>query len=357
VGIPLLVATGFFRRKRPLPREWSSLAVLKTAAIGDTILLSAALSDLRRSFPAARIVLLTGSDNYEAGRLLRGMDEVVRLDVRRPLRSLLLLRERAFDLFLDFGSWPRLDAVLATFSRSRWVAGFETPGQFRHCGFDLAVPHSGALHELENYRNLLRTLGVEPSALPAISPGWAPKGGAAPGLPYAVFHPWPGGFRKEFKEWPFDRWIRLAVALSRLGYRVVVTGGVLDRERSEEMAGRGREAGADVRTGGEDLSLSGTAAILRDAAFLVTVDTGVMHLGAALGIPMVALQGPAPSRRWGPLSDRAIVLESPCPGCGYLNLGFEYPDDPPDCMGAITEEMVLGAVRALIASRGEGSPS
>jgi heptosyltransferase-3 len=76
---------------------------------------------------------------------------------------------------------------------------------------------------------------------------------------------------------------------------------------------------------------------------MVSVNTGIMHLAAAMNVPLVALHGPTSARRWGPLGPHTVALESPCQGCGYLDLGFEYKRQPRDCMNAISYRMVREA--------------
>jgi ADP-heptose:LPS heptosyltransferase len=95
--------------------------------------------------------------------------------------------------------------------------------------------------------------------------------------------------------------------------------------------------------------LAETAMEIARAAAVVCVNTGVMHLAAALNTPLVALHGPTNPVRWGPLSADAITVAPPSDsGGGYLNLGFEYPANPPDCMAAITlEEVLIGLRKAL----------
>ena len=65
-------------------------------------------------------------------------------------------------------------------------------------------------------------------------------------------------------------------------------------------------------TAGE-LDLMQLAALVAGAALLVCGDTGVAHLGTALGTPSVLLFGPVPPSRWGPLADpeRHTVLWRP----------------------------------------------
>src|SRR4030067_2955272 len=88
--------------------------------------------------------------------------------------------------------------------------------------------------------------------------------------------------------------------------------------------------------------LRDTAIVLKSPVLLVTVNTGIMHVGAALGVPLVALHGPTSSKRWGAYMKNGcqIAIESPIPGCGYLNLGFEYPANPPRPLEGIPSESV-----------------
>jgi heptosyltransferase I len=87
--------------------------------------------------------------------------------------------------------------------------------------------------------------------------------------------------------------------------------------------------------------LAQTAALLAHSRLVVSVDTGIMHLAAALDLPLIALHGPTSSKRWGPISKNAVAIDSPDPHAGYLYLGFEPPAGPSRCMEAITYERVL----------------
>jgi ADP-heptose:LPS heptosyltransferase len=131
------------------------------------------------------------------------------------------------------------------------------------------------------------------------------------------------------------------------GYGVAITGGPSDITASGALAKK--MEGPAISFAGS--SLLETIKILASAAGVVAVNTGVMHLAAALDRPLVALHGPTNRDRWGPLSHHAISLGPGAPeGCAYLDLGFEYPANPPDCMNLITVEEVSAAVRSLIKS-------
>jgi heptosyltransferase-3 len=62
---------------------------------------------------------------------------------------------------------------------------------------------------------------------------------------------------------------------------------------------------------------------------------------------VVGLHGPTSEARWGPIGPYAVAISAQGPGCGYLNLGFEYPARC-DCMLRITVEQVLAKCRAIL---------
>ena len=336
-GIPLVLALRRWRR-RPPPQRPGAVGLLKTNAIGDTVLVSGIVQDLRNALPRARLVLLVGPNNRDVARLIPGADDVVELPIHRPDRASRLLREQRLDALLDLGSWPRINAVLARLSGARYTAGFRTAGQHRHHVYDGVIDHSPTLHEIDNYRRLVGLLGVATGARPRLATNGA---GSHDEAPYAILHAWPGGTRRDLKQWPTPRWVELAGLLVRRGLRVELTGGPGDVEPARALA---RACGDGATSLAGELSIAELANRLSRASLVVSVDTGVMHMASALDVPLVALHGPTAPSRWGPLSPRGVAVASPEPGSGYLNLGFDYPDDPPASMEAISVEAVVEAV-------------
>lgn len=344
-GIPAIAVLGCARRKRALPVKIETIGVLRTVAIGDTVLMSAVIADLRIAFPRARLIFFPGPSNFEMAEMLEGIDAVVKVPTRNLVAGLKAVRSVSLDVMIDFGPWPRLDALLTLFSRAAFTVGFRTSGQHRHFGYDVSVEHSSQIHELENYRRLVRELGVKTVNAPRLQ---APAIARAFQGEYAVFHLWPGGKRKELKQWPADEWLRLIEEFTSRGVSVVLTGAPADRQNNDALISSMSTPHRLAVRNAAGLSLRQTAATLAAASLVVSVNTGVMHIAAALGTPLVALHGPTSSKRWGPLSRRAIIIDSPLQGCGYLNLGWEYPSRPPDCMKCIRYERVREACLALL---------
>lgn len=87
-------------------------------------------------------------------------------------------------------------------------------------------------------------------------------------------------------------------------------------------------------------SLQETAAILRRCDLLVSNDGGVMHLGAAMGVPTVGLFGPASPRQWAPRGPRATFVQGhdlPCRPCIRSYRGAP----PPRCTNPIVSQCML----------------
>ena len=146
---------------------------------------------------------------------------------------------------------------------------------------------------------------------------------------------------------PIDSWRQLAKEVAARGYDIVLTGGPGDVPIADELVRTWSEAGVRVHSAAGG-SWPDSLTWLGFAAGVISVNTGVMHVGAALGTPTLALNGPTSGMRWGPRGPFTRSVASPMVPDGYLNLGFEQDDRYRDCMSAITVEMVLEAWDALM---------
>jgi heptosyltransferase-1 len=135
--------------------------------------------------------------------------------------------------------------------------------------------------------------------------GFDRAGLAVSGRSYAVLlH----GTARPDKEWPEANWIALANAIGRNGLDLVLPWGTsVERERAERIAARHPRAHV-----GEHQPVDAVARQIAGAAFVVGVDTGLIHLASALGVPLVAILVHPRSRLTVPVgSGRIAVLEAP----------------------------------------------
>src|SRR5439155_9724592 len=110
------------------------------------------------------------------------------------------------------------------------------------------------------------------------------------------------------RRWPLERWSAVGRALSkRGGAQLVIVGTASDggSELSQQLPGALNLTG---RT-----ALAQLAAVLEQCELFIGADSGVMHVAAAAGVPLVALFGSTNAKAWGPWrpdGKPCVVLES-----------------------------------------------
>ena len=355
-GIPVLAALGAARHARGLhhvPSGWKTIGLVKTVGIGDTVLLSSVIHDIRDARPDARIVLFVSANNAGFARLLDDVDEVVVLPVRNIPGAVRLLRAQHCDVVVDFGAWPRLESLFTVLSGADCTVGMRTKGQHRHYAYDVVVDH-GTGHEIDNYRRLVAAVGIDSTSTPALHAD--PAASRPLATRYVVFHLWPGGANFDERSWPADRWRAVAAAMNDRGFEVVLTGGPGDVRPTAALVTDWRALGIRARSAA-GATPAETLVWLRFASGVISVNTGVMHLAAAVGTPIVALNGPTPVARWGPVGALSRSVVSPMVPEGYLNLGWEQDDRFRNAMSAITVDTVVSAWDDLMAEVDDGDAS
>lgn len=340
-GIPLVILYGLFRKKHEFPgKPWNQIGILATAAIGDTIILSAVLKDLVEQNPKSKFYMFVGESNFGISRMACSEITIISIPVSNPVKAVKIIQKYGnFDLWLDFGPWPRINAVISALVSSKHTLGFMTPGQHRHYAYDSTVIHSAENHEIDNLRRLVESVGVHSTSVPKITGYSRPEIDSD----YLVIHMFPGGYKSSYKEWSADNWILLINGLTERGITVVLTGAGKDEAGAEIVYESCKKQEMIINKAGK-MNLLETAGYLEHARTVVSVNTGIMHLAAALGTPLIALHGPTNVDRWGPLSERAVNFTASSRSSGCLHLGFEYDSRDRNSLDTVDPEEVLISV-------------
>jgi len=366
LGPPIIAMRAAFDvRQRPCDQRVSNrsprIALVKTESIGDTLLTEPLIKSIKHAHPVGAITYICMSNNADAVRGLDGIDEIIIFDLGAPLRSLCrLTRLRPFDVVIDCGSWARINSVIATTVPAACRVGFRTASMHRHYAYDIVVDHDSGIHELDNYRNLLRAAGITPQrSAPRYVIGRQAAGTPVFPLPslgeYVVLHIHPGGAQRHLKCWPDAQWIELGRRLIGAGIRIYISGGRGDAVDAGRMANL--IDGVHCASLAGQLSLDQTAQLIAGSRLLVTVDTGIMHLGAAVGANVISLHGPTSPRRWGGIgrSVTPVCTTARCAPC--INLGFDSPCRHGGCMDLITVDAVFTQAAEHLKRTGRGRPS
>lgn len=352
LGVPVLFALGMFHRKRAPIKIYEisapKIVLIKTAAIGDTVVLSAMVDEIKQQYPKSQITVVCSKNNLAMVQLLRGVDDIYVFMMNHPLQSFVELRRLGrFDLLLDFGPWPRINGIISWMLHADYKVGFRRAHMYRHYAYDRWTQHLDTLHEIDNYRNVLRAAGIQTSGMQPFFPPLHHR--VIEEDPYVVFHQYPGGAMEEQRKWAEDKWVELGQKLyQKYCARILISGAKVDQSGAEHTEALLREQGIPANSIAGKYSLDSMIDILAHATLVVSVNTGIMHLAAAVRVPLVALHGATSEKRWGPLSDKAVVVKSgePCQPC--ISLGFESDCTDPVCMQNITVDMVLRAAETLL---------
>lgn len=332
-----------------------SLAIRLPNWLGDTVMAEPTVRALRRAHPEARVLLAGPWASVLGGQ---GLADTLVTYPRAWAGRL-----AAADIVRRFA--PDAALVLPNSFESALVAWYW--GASRRVGFDagarallltdaLALP-SPRRHQIDEYLMLAERCGAETrdgarNHEPTLS---APARDAverreARALLDAVgarhdrlavgIHL--GAAYGPAKTWPAERVVDLCRLLGDVGVCAVLLGTEAEGATAAAIA---RETAASSLVGRDRPAL--LPALLAELDALVSGDTGVAHLAAALGAPVVTLFGPTDPARSAPRG-RAVALTHPvpCAPCFYRVCPIEHP-----CLRELGGDRVRDAVLALLDAR------
>lgn len=273
----------------------ADILFIKTSSLGDVIHHMPALTEARRQRPHDRLVWLVEEPFVPLVRLHPAVDDVIPVAWRRWRKSLLspaTWREIAahkrqvgasrYDIVIDSQGLSRT-GVISRFAHGT-RHGYDSQSikePLASAFYDVRHRVGRELHAVDRNRILTgRALGYEPQGAPDFGLDRAKL--ACPANRYAVFlH----ATAQAQKQWPEENWIALGQTLSSNGLEIVLPWGT-----DQELARSGRIAAAlpNAQVPARQ-PLDSIAKLIAGAEFVVGVDTGLLHLAAALGVPLVAI--------------------------------------------------------------------
>jgi heptosyltransferase-1 len=336
-------------------RAARKILVVDLGFLGDSVQLVPPLWEIQRHYPAAELHTLSAPVGTEVLRLAPCVDRAWTFPLGSPSPPwwrhwglILALRRERFELALNFSGADRtifLTALMGAKWRLAHAAGrrhFWAPWLIH----DWVSRRSAELPVFEQRRQILAACGFSLAApswelhLPAAAKQRAESLGAAGAIHFSINASMP------LKEWPLRYWIELATRLltGDPQLRIVATGSSSPREQE-----RLRSLAAGVRNGRlavlpPGIPIAELAAVLQRCRLHVGADSGVLHLAAALDVPVVAIfRDYAGTKEWLPQGTRHSHLLAPCPCTNSRNPPCAVKGEAL-CLAQITPEQVLGVV-------------
>jgi heptosyltransferase II len=325
-----------------------AVLVIQTAFLGDVVLTTPLLTLLAERHGPVDVVTTPG-----AAPLLEGhpaVRDVIRYDKKgrdaglRGLRRLVAtLRARRYvRVYLPHRSWR--SAALALLARVPQRTGFADSAAA--ITYTTRVPRAQAGHEVERLLALAGARQGEPPpvslALTAEDEAAADRWLAGRGVPPGFIVVAPGSI------WGTKRWPYYPALAAALEGPIVVVGGAEDAALAREVVAA---APGRVWSVAGELSLRGSAAVIRRARALVTNDSAPLHLATAVGTPAVAIFGPTvPEQGFGPRAAHSLALGHPglrCRPCSAHGPAV-CPLGHHRCMRELPAATVVDAVATVV---------
>jgi len=259
------------------------------------------------------------------------------------------LRAGKYDAVIDLQGLLR-SGLITYFASAPLKIGFKNAREGSRLFYNKKIPANGAVHAVDRYLKVAEALGakIERVEFPFyVDEPAREKVRNLTGNPneYIVIVP---SARWETKRWPPENF---GMLISKLSVPCFITGSGPDRQIVQQVL---------VHSGGRGINLCGKTglkeliALIAGAKAVVSNDSGPMHIGAALGVPVVALFGPTDPGKTGPYgwaeirtghkkkNLKVIKTSVPCSPC------FKRKCKDPLCMSGIRVETVLEELKEYL---------
>jgi len=316
------------------------ILLISLSNVGDVVLTTPVISALKQKFPEAELDVLVGPRAKEIFLGDPAINEVFSYDKKIGLPGKLnlafLLRKKSYDLVVDlrnsiFGPVANVKNIFNNLKnapkglahmkdRHLWKIQQVVPG--------LNVENSNCYIWIDQQSKdeidfkLLESQIDTNDLLIAVSPG----------------------ARSHTKRWAQEGFIEVCERLSaELSAKVILVGDEDDKKITAEVMARAK---GDVYDLAGQTSIKQLAALLQRCSLLISNDSAPMHIGYAVGTPVVAIFGPTDSDKYRPLGPKDVVIkkELPCLPCKKALC----PLDTNECMNSIDPGEVFEAAKKIL---------
>lgn len=330
-------------------RRIKRILVIKLRAIGDVLLSTIVLRNIRLAFPDAKLDFLTEPPSKGIVERLSDVNKVILHD-RSHMSGLTLIRairSQQYDLILDLFGNPR-SALIARLSGAKYRVGYRFRG--RGYAYNILVePRGSQVHNTQFNLDAIEALGIAIQDRNIYFPI------AHEDTVYVDQFLREARLDKQFlvalgtnggwytKRWGLKEFAMLGDTLiEKHEAQVVLIWGPGEKEEVEQVKAMMKHSAFIPPA----TNLSQLGGLLQRCSLMVSNDSGPMHIAAAVGTPVLGIYGPTNPVLQGPYGNKHVVIRREsldCLGCNLTKCPIGHP-----CMEELSVDHVLEAVEKLI---------
>lgn len=314
--------------------------------LGDMVMSASLLQGLKAALPSLHITALGPAFARPLLERLDAVDQVIESPFSHG--GLQWSQRRAFAKTL-----PAFDAavVLPNSFKSAlipWMAGIPKRVGWRGEMRWGVLTHQHKLNKADYPRMVDRyTALAEHFDVPVsdLAPKMTPKAQIAASNTIAIA---PGAAFGSAKRWPADRYAQVALRALATGHQVALLGGPGEADDCAAIqAAQPAAYHSKIHNYAGQLSLGESIDTLAGCQAAIANDSGMMHIAAALGVPLVGVFGPTSPQHTPPLSPKAEVVWSrpSCAPCFQRTCPLSHHE----CMQSLQPDTVVQAMNRVMA--------
>jgi heptosyltransferase-1 len=334
--------------KKSLIKDPRKILIIKPSSLGDVVHSLPFLNAVRTCFPKAEIhwIIAKGLEGLLEGHPMINKIWIINKDAWKNIKNVgstvkeleflfKELKKEHFDLVVDLQGLLR-SGILTSATNAPVRIGFAEAREGSKFFYTHKIRGGKDIHAVDRYLKIAAFLGCNISDVRfpfplSFNSSLITRHSLLYGN-YAVIVP---GARWKTKVWPPEKFGELS---SKLPLRTVVVGGKGDIDAANEIVNLSK---------GNTISLAGKTdlkeliEVMRGARFVVSNDSGPMHIAAALGIPVFAIFGPTDPIKTGPYGEGHIIIREdiPCAPC------LKRTCSDIKCMRSLTVEKVYEIIK------------
>ena len=347
-----------------------SFVVFQTAKLGDMICTTPVFREIKRAYPACRLGVVIHPATRPLLKNNPHIDEIIEFDPRLyrgvagKIRFALALGKRRYSSALIL--MPNAANILAAFwalipKRVCVYPNFTGPTLRRLLALNMHLEYHGeGRMAMETYLGALKHFGIKDceTQKEVYAPEEADRKAAAYLKGGGLFAGVAPGTANAMKEWGREKFLELSKRiLGETTATVVVLGSEKERAVGEEIVGGLRASGASggarraINACGA-FSLEEAPALLKRLSVVIGVDTALIYMADALGIPAVDIAGPCDMSDQRPVGRGSVIIRKtglPCVPCSHtFRVPYECREGHRRCVADVTVDEVFSAVEKII---------